>query len=58
MVEQILTENGIKIGLHMPYFISALSKYVLQTKLPMGWKIPKFTKFTGDTSESTIEHIA
>ncbi|XP_058741273.1 uncharacterized protein LOC131613640 [Vicia villosa] len=24
----------------------------------MGCKIPKFTKFSGDTSESTIEHIA
>ncbi|MCH79898.1 hypothetical protein A2U01_0000659 [Trifolium medium] len=28
------------------------------TELPRGWKIPKFTKFTGDTSESTVEHIA
>ncbi|XP_050897364.1 uncharacterized protein LOC127104207 [Lathyrus oleraceus] len=28
------------------------------TKLPRGCKIPKFTKFSGDTSESTIEHIA
>jgi hypothetical protein len=23
----------------------------------MGWKIPKFTKFDKDTSESTVEHI-
>ncbi|XP_050874959.1 uncharacterized protein LOC127078556 [Lathyrus oleraceus] len=28
------------------------------TKLPRGSKIPKSTKFSGDTSESTIEHIA
>jgi len=31
---------------------------LLQTELPRGWKIPKFTKFIGDTSESTVEHIA
>ncbi|KAK2410036.1 hypothetical protein QL285_045428 [Trifolium repens] len=42
----------------MPHFVSALSEYVLQTELPRGWKIPKFTKFAGDTSESTVEHIA
>lgn len=38
--------------------MSPLSEYVLQTKLPRGWKVPKFNKFTGDTNESTIEHIA
>ena len=31
---------------------------MLQTELPRGWKIPKFIKFAGDTSESTVEHIA
>jgi len=30
---------------------------VLQSELPRGYKIPKFTKFAGDTSESTVEHI-
>jgi hypothetical protein len=30
---------------------------VLQTELPRDWKIPKFTKFDKDTSESTVEHI-
>ena len=24
----------------------------------MGWKIPKFTKFAGDNSESNVKHIA
>lgn len=38
--------------------MSPLSEYVLQTELPKGWKVPKFTKFSNDTSESTIEHIA
>jgi len=30
---------------------------VLQFELPRGYKIPKFTKFAGDTSESTVKHI-
>lgn len=42
----------------MPNSISTLSEYVLKTKHPRGWKIPKFTKFAGDTSESTIKHIS
>ncbi|PNX57035.1 hypothetical protein L195_g050193, partial [Trifolium pratense] len=32
--------------------------YIGQTELPRGWKIPRFTKFAGDTSESTVEHIS
>jgi len=31
---------------------------VLQYEHPRGYKIPKFTKFAGDISESTVEHIA
>lgn len=38
--------------------MSLLSDYVLQAELLRGWKVPKFTKFAGDTSELTIEHIA
>ncbi|WJX24020.1 hypothetical protein P8452_13183 [Trifolium repens] len=57
LVETILAQNGLNIGMHRPHFVSALSEYVLQTELPRGWKIPKFTKFAGDTSESTVEHI-
>jgi len=34
-----------------------LSELVLQCELPRGYKILKFTKFVGDTSESTVEHI-
>ena len=41
-----------------PNYTSPLSEYIQQTELPRGWKVPKFTKFSGDTSESTIEHIA
>ncbi|PNX77758.1 hypothetical protein L195_g033729 [Trifolium pratense] len=57
MVETILAHNGLNVGLHRPNLVSAFSEYVLHTELPRGWKIPKFIKFAGDTSESTVEHI-
>ncbi|XP_050916500.1 uncharacterized protein LOC127131631 [Lathyrus oleraceus] len=38
--------------------MSPLAKYVLQTDAPLRTKIPKFTKYAGDTTESTIEHVA
>jgi len=56
--ENIMAQNGLNIGLHRPNFVSPLSELVLQSELPRGYKIPKFTKFAGDTSESTVEHIA
>ncbi|XP_050914987.1 uncharacterized protein LOC127129929 [Lathyrus oleraceus] len=58
MIERIMAHNGLNTGLRRPNYTSPLSEYVLQTELPRGCKIPKFTKFSGDTSESTIEHIA
>src|SRR6266487_241654 len=58
LVENILAQNGLNIGLHRPNFVSALSEFVLQTELPRNWKTPKLTKFSGDTNESTVEHIA
>ncbi|MCH92837.1 hypothetical protein A2U01_0013780, partial [Trifolium medium] len=57
MVETILAQNGLNMSLHRPNFVSALSEYVLQTELPRNGKIPKLTKFAGDTNESTVEHI-
>jgi hypothetical protein len=57
LVENIMAQNGLNIGLHRPNFVSPLSDLVLQSKLPRGYKIPKFTKFVGDTNESTVEHI-
>jgi len=56
LVENIMAQNGLNVGLHKPYFVSHLSKYVLQTELPRGYRIPKFTTFAGYTSESTVEH--
>jgi hypothetical protein len=58
VVEALLAQNGFNMGLHRPNFVSALSEYVLETELPRNWKVPKFTKFAGETNESTIEHIA
>jgi hypothetical protein len=52
-----MAQNGLNIGLHRPNFVSPLSKLVLHSKLPSGYKIPKFTKFACDTSESTVENI-
>ncbi|PNX72540.1 hypothetical protein L195_g028433, partial [Trifolium pratense] len=58
LVETILAQIGLNTGCRRPNFVSALDEYVLQTELPRGWKVPKYTKFVGDTSESTVEHIA
>ncbi|XP_050890298.1 uncharacterized protein LOC127095686 [Lathyrus oleraceus] len=58
MVESIMVRNGVTTGLHRPNYISVLSEYILQIEFPRGFKVPKFTKFSGDTSESTVEHVA
>ena len=57
LVKNIMSQNGLNIGFHRTNFVSPSSELVLQSELPMGYKIPKFTKFVGDTSESTVEHI-
>jgi len=58
MVETIMAQNGMNMGLQRPSYASPLSEYILQEELPPRWKVPKFTKFSEDTSESTIEHVA
>ncbi|XP_058759609.1 uncharacterized protein LOC131632905 [Vicia villosa] len=58
MIERIMAQNGLNTGLRRPNYTSPLSDNILQTELPRGYKVPKFTKFSGDTSESTTEHIA
>ncbi|XP_050900808.1 uncharacterized protein LOC127107558 [Lathyrus oleraceus] len=57
MIERTVAQNGLNTGLRRPNYTSPLSEYALQTELPRGCKIPKFTKFSGDTSEPPIEHI-
>jgi len=41
-----------------PYFVSTFHDYVLQSELPRGYKVLKFSKFTGELKESTIRHVA
>ena len=52
LVENIMAQNSLNVGLHRQNLV-----YVFQTELPRGYKIPKFTTFSIDTSESTVEHI-
>ncbi|XP_050895146.1 uncharacterized protein LOC127101742 [Lathyrus oleraceus] len=58
MVERIMARNGVNFSLRRPNYTSPLSEYILQTEAPLRTKIPKFTKFVGDTTESTVEHVA
>lgn len=58
MVERIMARNGVNVVPHRPNYTSPLFEYILQSELPHRWKVPKVTKFSGDTNESTIEHVA
>ncbi|XP_058732987.1 uncharacterized protein LOC131604570 [Vicia villosa] len=58
LIERIMANNGLNIGLRCPNYTSLVADYILQIELPRGTKVSKFTKFSGDTSESTVEHIA
>src|ERR1051325_2042670 len=58
MIERIMAQNGINTGIRRPNYASPIANYVIHTDLPRGYKIPKFTKFAGETNESTVEHIA
>ena len=53
-----MARNGMNTTLQRPTYSSPLSEYILQTELPRGWKIPKYTKFGGESGKSTMEHIA
>jgi hypothetical protein len=56
-LDQIIRKAQQILCLHRPNFVSPLSEYVTVEELPRGWKILKFTKFGGETNESTIKHI-
>ncbi|XP_050920016.1 uncharacterized protein LOC127137611 [Lathyrus oleraceus] len=58
IVGRIIVRNGVNLGLQRPTYSSLLPDFVLQIELPWGWKVPKFTKFAGDTEDSTIKHVA
>ena len=53
-----MIRNGMGTGCQRTTYASPFPDFVLQTELPRGWKLPKFTKFSGDVEESTVEHIA
>ncbi|XP_050908417.1 uncharacterized protein LOC127122051 [Lathyrus oleraceus] len=57
IVERIMVRNGVNFVLRRPNYMSPLAEYVLQTAAPLRTKIPKFTKFAEDTTESTVEHV-
>ncbi|XP_058784640.1 uncharacterized protein LOC131659468 [Vicia villosa] len=58
LIERIMANNGLFTGLRRPNYTSPVADYILQTELPRGTKVPKFTKNLGETGESTMEHIA
>ncbi|XP_057418292.1 uncharacterized protein LOC130712479 [Lotus japonicus] len=59
IVEQLLNQHGFNVGFaNIPHFVSAFPSLVLEVELPRGWKVPKFTKFSGNSGESTVEHVA
>src|SRR4051812_6021971 len=58
MIERVMANNGLSTGLRRLNYTSPIADYIMQIELPRGTKVPKFTKFSGDTNESTVEHIA
>ena len=53
-----MARNVLDTILQRPTYSSALSEYILHAELPKGWKIPKYTKFGGESGKSVVEHIA
>ncbi|XP_058788296.1 uncharacterized protein LOC131662505 [Vicia villosa] len=57
-IERIMARNKMNTPLEKPTYSSPLVEYIVQTENPRGWKIPKYTKFGGETGESKVENIA
>ncbi|XP_050895910.1 uncharacterized protein LOC127102601 [Lathyrus oleraceus] len=53
-----MARNGMGATLQRPLYASPLAEFILQAEAPRGMKVPKYTKFGGDSGESTIEHVA
>ncbi|XP_050909625.1 uncharacterized protein LOC127123450 [Lathyrus oleraceus] len=58
IVERIMARNGMSATLQRQLYASPLAEFILQTESPRGTRVPKYTKFGGESGESTIEHIA
>jgi hypothetical protein len=58
IIERIMARNGMGATLQRPLYASPLAEFILQAEAPRGMKVPKYTKFGGESGESTIEHVA
>ncbi|XP_050888952.1 uncharacterized protein LOC127094133 [Lathyrus oleraceus] len=58
IVERIMARNGMGATLQRPLYVTPLAEFVLQAEAPRGMKVPKYTKFGGESGESIIEHVA
>jgi hypothetical protein len=58
IVERIMARNGMGATLQRPLYASPLAEFSLQAEAPRGIKVPKYTKFGGESGESAIEHVA
>ncbi|XP_050914599.1 uncharacterized protein LOC127129461 [Lathyrus oleraceus] len=58
IVERIMDRNSMGATFQRPLYASPLAEFILQAEAPRGMKVPKYTKFGGESGESTIEHVA
>ena len=59
MVEiQRMIDSALKKGPKFPKFIHPYPAYVERFEYPKGFKIPDFSLFAGETSLSSLEHVA
>ncbi|XP_050916467.1 uncharacterized protein LOC127131598 [Lathyrus oleraceus] len=55
IVERIMARNGMSDTLQRPLYASPLTEFILQTEAPKGMKVPKYTKFGGESELSSIK---
>ncbi|XP_070672416.1 uncharacterized protein [Malus domestica] len=55
---QRMIDSAMKKGLKFPKFIHPYPAYVETFGYPKGFKIPDFSLFTGESSLSSLEHVA
>lgn len=58
IVERIMVKNGMGTTLKRPLYASPLAEFILQAEAPRGMKVPKYTKFGGESGEPTIGDLA
>ncbi|XP_050915750.1 uncharacterized protein LOC127130832 [Lathyrus oleraceus] len=54
IVKRIMARNGMGATLQRPLYASPLAEFILQAEAPREMKVPKYTKFGGESVESTI----